>query len=378
MPAGIDPAGGGPVRYHDGAFPPRSIDWASLVPLIGPAAAAIARYDGLLSAIPNAAVLLSPLTTQEAILSSRIEGTQATMVEVLSYEAQAEAPDRREADIHEVLNYRKAMAEAEEMMKTIPLSQRVIREAHRVLLSGVRGQNKAPGEYRRNANWIGPPGCSIEEAHYVPIDAQKLPDAMSEWERYAHRKEQDTLVQMAVLHAEFEALHPFLDGNGRLGRMLIPLGMWQAGIIHRPMFYISAFFEADRDQYYERLQAVSRDGDWTGWCRYFLKAVETQAKENQTKAAAIIDLYNESLRMIPDIVRSQYTVHALNWIFTRPIFKSSDFVASAGIPSATAKRLLKVMEKERLLIVVARGGGRRAARLAFPSLINLAEGKNVF
>jgi len=165
-----------PVLYHEGRFPPQALDWESLIPLLGPAAAAVARYDGMLAAVPNPEVLLSPLTTQEAVLSSRIEGTQATMGEVLEFEAGQEAstPERRE-DIREVLNYRKAMHEAERLLATLPLSQRVLRAAHKVLLSGVRGQNRAPGEYRKVPNWIGPAGCSIEDAYFVPIDAENCP-----------------------------------------------------------------------------------------------------------------------------------------------------------------------------------------------------------
>jgi len=253
------------VHYHLGRFPPAQLDWSTLIPLLGPTAAAVARYDGTLAAIPNAAVLLSPLTTQEAVLSSRIEGTQATMGEVLTFEARGDSPglsEERRNDIREVLNYRAAMRMAEKMLADVPLSQRVIREAHKVLLDGVRGQGKAPGEYRRLPNWIGPAGCTVEQARFVPISADKLPDAMSAWERYLHADAPDRLVQLAIVHAEFEALHPFLDGNGRLGRMLVPLFLWQNGLIQRPMFYLSAFLEAHRDEYYERLLAVSRDDDW--------------------------------------------------------------------------------------------------------------------
>ena len=214
------------IKYHYGKFPPKKIDWSRLVPLIGPANAALARYDGTLAAIPNASILLSPLTTQEAVLSSKIEGTQATMGEVLEYEAEKNSKGfshEREADINEVLNYRKAMWHAIDMLKDLPLCQRVIKEAHQILLSGVRGHGKAPGEYRKTSNWIGPPGCSIDEAKFVPISADKLPDAMSQWEKYIHDDYTDRLVQLAFIHAEFEALHPFLDGNGRLGRMCVPL-----------------------------------------------------------------------------------------------------------------------------------------------------------
>ncbi len=366
------------VSYHEGRFPPSTLDWPSLIPWLGPAAAAVARYDGMLTAIPNPGVLLAPLTTQEAVLSSRIEGTEATMGEVLEFEAGGEAasPDRR-ADIHEVLNYRAAMRAAEKLLDTLPFSQRVIREAHKVLLSGVRGQNKSPGEYRRIPNWIGPPGCSVQEAQFVPIGAEKLLDGMSAWERYAHEVTPDRLVQLAILHAEFEALHPFLDGNGRLGRMLVPLFLWQAGIIRRPMFYISAYFESRRDTYYDKLLAVSRDNDWTGWCRFFLEAVKTQAEDNLAKAAAILSLYEGMKRQVAALTRSQYALHALDWIFERPIFKSSDFVAAAGIPVPTARRFLSVLRDGGVLKPVVAGRGRRAAVLAFPALLNIAEGREI-
>lgn len=217
-----------PVKYHIGGFPPDDLDWESLIPLIGPANAALARYDGTLHAIPNVAVLLSPLMTQEAVLSSKIEGTQATMSEVLEFEAEGDVksiPVEKRDDIEEILNYRQAMYHAEIMLEKLPLCQRVIRETHKVLMTGVRGHKKSPGKYRKGSNWIGPPGCTIEEAKFIPVSAGILPDAMSAWEKYIHADSLDRLVQLAVLHAEFEAIHPFLDGNGRLGRMLVPLFM---------------------------------------------------------------------------------------------------------------------------------------------------------
>ena len=369
-----------PVHYHEGRFPPEeSLDWGALVPLLGPAVAALARYDGVLAAIPNPGVLLAPLTTQEAVLSSRIEGTQATMGEVLEFEAgrEVDSPERRD-DIEEVRNYRAAMRQAEKMLETLPLSGRVVREAHRVLLSGVRGRNKSPGEYRRIPNWIGPPGCAIEAAKFVPIGAEKLDGAMSAWERYMHQDTPDLLVQAAVLHAEFEALHPFLDGNGRLGRMLVPLFLWQRGLISRPMFYISAYFEAHRDAYYDGLLAVSRDEDWTGWCRFFLDGVKVQAEDNLAKARAILDLYEDMKIRVAELTRSHYAVHALDWIFERPIFSTKSFLAEAGIPEHTARRFLNVLRKNDILVVIRVGHGRRTAIFSFPALLNIAEAGDEF
>ena len=239
-----------PVHYQVGSFPPQNLDWPVLIPLLGATAAAIARYDGALAAVPNPDVLLAPLTTREAALSSRIEGTQATMGEVLEFEAgvQPDSTDRRD-DIQEVLNYRRAMARAEKMLQELPMCLRVVREAHEILMSGARGAGKSPAEYRRIPNWIGPPGCGMEEATFVPIGADRLVEAMTSWERFVHEDAPDRLVQIALLHAEFEALHPFLDGNGRLGRMLVPLFLWRYDLIREPMFYISAHFESHRDAY---------------------------------------------------------------------------------------------------------------------------------
>jgi Fic family protein len=369
------------IRYHEGRFPPERLDWDRLVPHIGPANAAVARYDGILSAVPNAAVLLSPLTTQEAVLSSRIEGTQATMGEVLEFEAeedQGKLPADKREDIHEILNYRRAMRNAEDMLKDLPLCQRIVKEAHRILLNGVRGHGKSPGDYRKIPNWIGPPGCTIEEARFVPITAEKLPDAMGVWEKYLHTAAPDRLVQLAVIHAEFEALHPFLDGNGRLGRMLVPLFLFQSNLISSPMFYISAYLEAHRDEYYERLMRVSSENDWTGWCVFFLGAIRAQARDNQQKAKSMLDLYEEMKTTFVDLTHSQYAIRALDWMFDRPIFKSSDFVRFAGIPKATAFRMLNLLKKQAILNEIRHGRGRTAAMLVFSRLLNIAEGHDAF
>ena len=369
-----------PVEYHRGAFPPTALDWNALIPLIGPTAAAVARYDGVLAAIPNPTLLLSPLTSQEAVLSSSIEGTHATMGEVLSLEAGAEEllPETRRGDIAEVLNYRRAMNEAQRLLQDLPLSQRVVRAAHRVLMEGVRGGDKAPGEYRRIPVWIGPDRHDPSKARYLPINAGDLPAGMGEWEKYLHADVPDKLVQLAVIHAEFESLHPFLDGNGRVGRMVVPLFLWQQRLIRAPLFYVSAYFEADRDAYYDGLLSVSRDRDWTAWCKYFLEALRSQAEANHVVVMSIIDLYAKLKRDAVEWTHSQYAVQALDWMFGRPIFKSTDFVANAGIPAATAKRLLAVFKAHGVFSVLVEGRGRRNAVFALKDLLNVAEGKELF
>jgi Fic family protein len=370
-----------PVQYHEGGFPPERLIWDRLVPLIGPANGALARYDGTLAAVPNAAVLLSPLMTQEAVLSSRIEGTQATMAEVMEFEAGIlpEVPDEsRTADIHEVLNYRKAMGRAVELLKELPLCQRVIKEAHSILMKGVRGQGKAPGEYRKIPNWIGPPGSPMEKATYVPISGDKLPSAMGRWERFIHADAQDKLVQLALLHAEFEALHPFLDGNGRLGRMFVPLFLYAEKLIHSPMFYISAYLEARRDEYYERLLAVSRDGAWTGWCVFFLEAMKKQAEENLQKANAILELYEVQKTNFVEWTHSQHAIRALDFIFMRPIFSAAAFANESNIPKSTAIRMLKILRDQDIFSILREAKGQQAAVYAYRALLNISEGKDVF
>ncbi len=210
------------------------------------------------------------------------------------------------------------------------------------------------------------------------LSTPKISDAMAKWESYIHEDVPDRLIQLGILHAEFEALHPFLDGNGRLGRMCIPLFMYSKKLISGPMFYISAFLEANREEYYERLLAISRDGDWSGWISFFLRAVQIQAEENLRKTKAILDLYNRMKPQIVELTRSQYSILALDWIFNRPIFKSSDFVRETNIPDPTAKRILNVLKNENILNTLHEGSGRRAAVLSFPELLNIAEGNKVF
>ncbi len=371
----------GAVQYHYGKFPPEKLEWDKLIPLIGPASAALARYDGILNAVPNPDILLSPLATQEAVLSSKIEGTVTTITEVLEFEAEGAASGKspeKAADIKEVLNYRYAMWHAVEGLNTLPLSQRIIKEAHRDLLDGVRGEGKSPGEYRRGPNWIGPPGSKIEDARFVPISADKLLDGVSVWEKYIHAEPLDRLAQLAILHVEFEALHPFLDGNGRIGRMFVPLFLYKTGLLGRPTFYISSYFERNRDEYYERLLAVSRDNAWTEWVAFFIGALKVQAEENQAKANSILELYRKRKEWITDVTRSPYAIRTLDFLFRRPVFIASEFTSQANVPSASAIRTLKILRKEGVFLVLRGSSGRRPAILAFRELLNIVEGYEAF
>lgn len=238
--------------YEPRRLPLDCIDWPKLVPLIGQANAALVRYDGMLQSVVNPDVLLSPLTTQEAVLSSRIEGAQASMEEVLEYEAdpQERIEPSRYADIQEIINYRLAMRVAQEALLTRPFSLNLLKQLHEILLDSVRGRDKARGRFRRSQNYIAPPGEPMERAIYVPPVWERVESAMDNWEKYLHADELDPLVQLAVAKAQFELIHPFLDGSGRLGRMLIPLFLFEKGLLSSPMFYMSAYLEQNRDAYY--------------------------------------------------------------------------------------------------------------------------------
>jgi Fic family protein len=367
--------------YIPDSLPLKIIDWEMHVSLIGKANAALARYDGILLGIVNSQVLLSPLTTREAVLSSRIEGTQASLEDVLQYEADVGEPseegDGKDTpeirDIHEIINYRKAMSAAVEETKKRPFGINTIRDLHRILLTGVRGRNKDPGEIRRIQNYIAPPGTPIERATFIPPTPPMIMDALSNWEEYLHSDEKDSLVQLAILKAQFELIHPFLDGNGRIGRMLVPLILYHKGILSRPMFYISSYLERNRDVYYERLRAISSEGDWNGWISFFLKALIEQAEENSRKAKAILALYNSMKQRVPEITHSQHSIQAIDTIFSRPIFNSAYFIKKSEINKMTAQRILREMKESGILIVSRERRGSRSALYEFSELIDITE-----
>lgn len=367
--------------YVPDALPLTELDFRRLLPLVGQANAALARYDGLLQGIPNPAVMLSPLTTQEAVLSSKIEGTQATVDEVLEQEAGLLKEGEKFQDIQEISNYRQALFAAREYLKDYPIRLAFVRELHRILMSSVRGQDKTPGEFRKDQNWIGRHGCTMEQASFVPPNPMQLPDHLQAWERYMDSDDADFLLQTAVVHAQFELLHPFKDGNGRIGRILIPLFLYQKRALSQPMFYLSEYLENHREEYYQRLKGISAEGDWNGWIAFFLQAIAIQAAQNSTRVTAIQSLYEEMKLAIHEATRSQYTVHILDAIFSKPIFRSSDLTVKLaqefGIHEKTTPGLLRQMKEAGILRELKAGSGRRPATLCFPRLINLAEGRDV-
>lgn len=354
---------------------PPTLDWASLVSLIGQANAGLARYDGLLHGIINPEILLSPLTLQEAVLSSRIEGTQASLAEVLQHEAGERFEEMKERDIQEIINYRQALAFAEKRLNERPLSLNLIKQMHSILLDSVRGHNRGRGEFRRIQNWIGPPGCTIKEATYVPPDPSQLMTYLDAWEKYIHADEKDSLVQLAIIHAQFESIHPFLDGNGRIGRILIPLFLAERKVLARPMFYLSGHFERYRKEYYNRLLAINTDDDWNGWVQFFLRAIINQASEDTEKAKSILSLYTMMKDEVPKVTGPKYTITVIDFIFDKLIFSTSSFIKKTTIPKRTALRVLGSLKDVGILATLQAGSGRKPELMVFPRLLDAAEGK---
>ncbi|MFH1189346.1 MAG: Fic family protein, partial [Candidatus Omnitrophota bacterium] len=256
-------------------------------------------------------------------------------------------------------------------MKEKPITLNLIKQMHGALLDGVRGKDRGRGNFRTSQNYSGKPSAPIEQARYIPPDPLILMEHLSNFEKYFHYDEKDRLVQLAIVHAQFEIMHPFLDGNGRIGRILIPLFLCEKKVLHSPMFYISEYLESNRDEYYDKLKAISDERKWNDWIEFFLKAIIEQAKANSIKAKSILDLYNKKKARITEITHSQYAIKILDTIFARPIFNTTDFIKHSRIPKPSAMRLLRILHKEGILSTLKEGSGRRAEVLMFNKLINI-------
>ena len=354
------------------SLPLGDIEWGSLVRLIGQANAGLARYDGVLQSIPNPSLLLSPMTTQEAVLSSRIEGTQANLTEVLEFQAtpnQESIGIQRRDDIQEILNYRIAMEMAVELLEKRPLSLNLFRDVHFTLLDSVRGRDKARGEFRGIQNHIGRPGSTIENARFVPPAPEHLMEHLDNFEKYIHFDEEDRLVQLAIVHAQFEIIHPFLDGNGRVGRILIPLFLYEKKMLSSPTFYLSEYLDKNDTEYREKLLAITSEGDWLGWIQFFLEAIAKQASANTDRAQSILNLYDEMKVKVTESTRSPYAIQILDTIFSQPLFTVSQFAGLANIPRPTATRILNKLSQDDVLQILIRSSGQRPAIFLFDQLI---------
>lgn len=349
-------------------LPLEKLDWVSFIKNIGEANRAVAKFDGILQNIPNARVLLSPLSTKEAVLSSKIEGTHATLEEVLEFEADPKKKTDKYKDIQEIINYRKAMDMAIVKLDELPLSTRIIKEIHKVLLQGVRGEGKDPGNFRKGNVFIGNKGLDVEEASYIPPEPQEIEKYFSNFEKYIHFDEKDYLVQLAIIHAQFEIIHPFWDGNGRTGRILMPLFLYYKKVLHLPMFYLSEYFELHRDEYYSRLKNISQNNDWEGWINFFLIATEKQSMKNIDKVQEILKLYNNLKGRVVNIPTPKNSIKVLDFLFSMPLFDSRDFTRATGIESRNTFRILKFLTEEK---IVSNDGKDRNKTYFFDNLLKI-------
>jgi len=350
----------------------------------GEANRALARFDALVAHSPNPRLLLAPLTRREALLSSRIEGSQSTLNEVLQFEEDGAAAARGEKrdDLSEIRNYIAALNLGAATLAERPFSLHILKELHAKLLGAgsVRGQTKNPGNFRARQNWIGVPGMLQEQATFVPPDPLLVPELMEKWARFYHADQPDILVQAAVLHAQFELIHPFEDGNGRLGRLVIPLFLYEKNAVGRPNFYLSAYLERHRDAYMAALKQLNaRPGEWGHWALFFLNAVAAQATEDYQKTGRMMALYDDMKSRFVDITRSRFAVPVLDAIFEKPVFSRAHIQKSLRQmerpPSApTVGDLLKKLARHDVLQVSRDGHGRRAAIYVFGALMELLDG----
>jgi Fic family protein len=369
----------GPRPFVAQPLPRIGLDWRTLVPAIGRATAALARYDGILHGVPDPGLLLSPLTTQEAVLSSRIEGTLATLGDVLRFEAgEPAASAERQEDIREILNYRKALRESERVLARKGFSLDLLKRLHGILLDSVRGRDKTPGQYRTTRVWIGRPGSPIERAYFVPPEPPRVPRLLANLEAYWRSEELDPLVQLALIHAQFEIIHPFRDGNGRIGRMLVPLFLYEKKLLARPMFYLSQYFDTHREEYIARLRRLNGPETWNVWTLFFLRALAEQSTLNANKARAVLALYEYLKSRILDLTRSQYAIPLLDRLFAQPVFASNDLFRDPRMPTKpVVTLLLQRLRDAGILRQLRESRGRRAQVLALAELVNLCEGRKV-
>ena len=277
---------GGYQAFIPAPLPPDIVWTAKLLRALSDADRRIGQLAGEGRGLPNPHLLMRPFVKREAVLSSRIEGTQATLGELLAADAGA-AVDRSPEDLREVANYVVALEHGLKRLKKLPLSLRLVREIHAKLMHGVRGGAATPGEFRRSQNWIGPAGCTLNNASYVPPPPDGLMGCLGDWEKFLHDRSLPPLVQVALMHYQFEAIHPFLDGNGRVGRLLNTLFLVERGILPTPLLYLSAFFEATRRDYYDRISAVTAKAAWGDWLEYFLNGVARMSEDALSRAERI-------------------------------------------------------------------------------------------
>jgi Fic family protein len=330
--------------------PPVRIDY-SIQTLLSQADRALGRLDGSVQTLPDPDLFVFMYVRKEAVLSSQIEGTQSSLDDILKAEAQIFDPDRPK-DVSEVLNYVTAMNYGLDRLNNLPVSVRLVREIHERLLQGVRGSDRAPGKLRHGQNWIGPAGCTLNDAVFVPPPPDEVPRALSDWEGFLHGKDpMPTLIEIGLAHAQFETIHPFLDGNGRVGRLLITFLLCERGILRKPVLYLSHFFRRYRDRYYDLLQAVRDAGDWESWLRFFLEGVAEVALEATVTIRRIVDLRERDRKLITEQFGrvAGNGIRVLEMLFSRPIISVNDIKALTGTTYPAANDLMNRFSHHGLL-----------------------------
>lgn len=272
------------------------------------ASRSLQKLDASAQLIPSTELFISMYVRKEALISSQMEGTQCTLEDVLDPELDINA----NLDVADVINYVKAAQYALDRLHSLPICNRLLRETHQILMEGVRGQEKNPGEFRRSQNWIGPAGCSLKEARYIPPNVEDMEKAMSDLEKYINEdKGHDPLIQAALIHYQFETIHPFLDGNGRIGRLLILLYLMERKLLSKPVIYVSYFLKKNQVEYYDRISEVRRSGNYEQWVKFFLEAVDAAAQDAVKTIEALAALHDQNLAALPRTSRSKDNVRAL-------------------------------------------------------------------
>ena len=348
MPAAIWSAGtqrntlDGYAAFYPNPLPTTLAYPEPTVNLLADATAAVNRLAGVSRLLPSADILIGPYVRLEAVLSSRIEGTQATIGELLLLEAGGDIA--QPADVQEVLNYVNALNAAQARLADLPLSSRLIREAHTTLMEGVRGEHATPGEFRTSQNWIGPPGATLADATFVPPPPDQVPTALADLERFLHDRSLPNLVAVALAHYQFETIHPFLDGNGRIGRLLIPLMLVDRGVLRLPILYLSAYFERNRDEYYSRLNEARYGVDPFGWLDFFLKGVVTYARDAEERTVRLVDLQR---RLRLELIEGGATLTAIRLgerLLDRPYVNATMVTRMLDVTFPTAQAAILMLE----------------------------------
>lgn len=322
---------------------PPDIDWSMpLVSVLSDADRDLSGLTAVAGNFPFPRLLTQPFMRREAVLSSRIEGTRASLTDLYHYETAQLSFLEPSDDVREVHNYVRALDYGLERIRTLPVSLRLIREMHARLMEGVRGGNLTPGKFRRTQNWIGPAVSTLETATYVPPPVDEMQIALSDLEKFIHADtDLPALVRTGMIHYQFEAIHPFLDGNGRMGRLIIMLLFHEWGILSQPLLNLSAYFEQYRQEYYDRLLAVSQRGQWEEWLRFFLRGVSTQARDSVLRMARLQGLRTKYENLVQADRNSDRMAAVIDFIFSRPILTIRQIQTALDMPYMAAKRYVE-------------------------------------